>query len=269
MAVFSRTTIIEAVSLLDNQPHSNIDRLIIRFGLEESMSGSRQKYVKEKVNAVSSYLIEHPDFQGTNNSGLTFEVIEFLVRNIPDPDEDDSFETSQDRYFKLRNSLARDGYRVEGGKLRTILPENINLSKKESELELFLKNSDFKIARGHFEQAIDAHTRGAWAAANGQLRTFVESLFDEIAKRVVDDTPLPSSSHNRREALAKADPPFFMASLNEWEIGSKGGFVQGFWRRLHPDGSHPGLSDEEDSTFRLHLVVLVAHHFLKRFNERA
>jgi len=94
-------------------------------------------------------------------------------------------------------------------------------------------------------------------------------LFDEIAKRIVDDAPLPSSSHNRREALAKADPPFFMALLNEWEIGSKGGFVQGFWRRLHPDGSHPGLSDEEDSTFRLHLVVLVAHHFLKRFNERA
>jgi hypothetical protein len=261
MAVFSRTSIVEAVSLLDNQPHSNIDRLIIRFGLEKSISGSRQKYVEEKVNAVSSYLIEHPDFQGTNNSDLTFEVIEFLV--------DDSFETSQDRYFKLRNSLARDGYRVEDGKLRTILPENIDLSKKENELELFLKSSDFKIARGHFEQAIDAHTRGAWAAANGQLRTFVESLFDEIAKRVVDDTPLPSSSHNRREALAKADPPFFMASLNEWEIGSKGGFVQGFWRRLHPDGSHPGLSDEEDSTFRLHLVVLVAHHFLKRFNERA
>lgn len=269
MAVFSRTTVIEAVSLLDNQPHSNIDSLIIRFGLEDNISGSRQKYVKDKVNAVSSYLIKHQDLHGANNLDLTCEVIEFLVQDIPDLDKDDSFNASQDRYFKLRNSLARDGYRVKGGKLRTILPENIDLSKKESELEFFLKNSGFQIARGHFEQAIDAHTRGAWAAANSQLRTFVESLFDEIAKRVLDKISLPSSSHNLREALAKADPPFFMASLNEWEIGSKGGFVQGFWRRLHSDGSHPGLSDEEDSTFRLHLVVLVAHHFLKRFNERA
>jgi hypothetical protein len=269
MAVFSRTTIVEAVSLLDNQPHSSIDRLIIRFGLEESISGVRQAYVKEKVNAVSSYLIEHQGLQGVNNSDLTREVIEFLVQNIPDIDEDDCFEPSQDGYFKLRNSLARDGYRLNGGELRTILPEYIDLAKKENELELFLKRFDFTISRGHFEQAIAAHTRGAWAAANGQLRTFVESLFDEIAKRVIDENPLLSSSHNRREALAKAEPPFFSELLNEWEVGSKGGFVQGFWRRLHPGGSHPGLSDEEDSTFRLHLVVLVAHHFLKRFNERA
>ncbi len=126
MAVFSRTTVIEAVSLLDDRPHSNIDRLIIRFGLKENISGSRQKYVKEKVNAVSSYLIEHQDLQGANISDLTCEVIEFLVQDIPDLDEDDPFKASQDRYFKLRNSLARDGYRVKGGKLRTILPENID-----------------------------------------------------------------------------------------------------------------------------------------------
>jgi len=269
MAVFSRTTIIEAVSLMDDEPHSNIDRLIIRFGLEEIVAGRRQKYVKEKVNAVSLYLIENQDLQGTINSDLTREVIEFLVQDIPDLDEDYSFKASQDRYSKLRNSLARDGYRIKGGKLRTILHENIYLAKKESELELLLKTSDFTTTQGHFEQAIDAHTRGAWAAANSQLRTFVESLFDEIAKRVIDDISLLSSSHNRREALAKTEPPFFMESLNEWKIGSKGGFVQGFWSRLQSDGSHPGLSDEEDSTFRLHLVVLVAHHFLKRFNERA
>ena len=268
MGVFSRTTIIEAVSLLDDQPHSDIDRLIIRFGLKEGISGSRQKFVKDKVNAVSLYLIEHQGLQGAINSDLTREVIEFLVQDIPNLDEDYFFEASQDRYFKLRNSLARDGYRIKDGKLRTILPENIDLSKKESELELLLMSSGFTTARVHFEQAIDNHTRGAWAAANGQLRTFVESLFDEITKRVIDETLLPSGSHNRREALAKAEPPFFMESLNEWEIGSNGGFVQGFWRRLHPAGSHPGLSDEEDSTFRLHLVVLVAHHFLKRFIER-
>jgi len=266
MTILSRATIFEAVSLLDNKPHSNIDRLIIRFGLKESIASHRQTYVKEKVNAVSSYLIERQDIQGANNS-IAYQVIEFLVQDIPDIDEIYSYEHSQDRYFKLRNSLARDGYKIKGGKLRRILPETIDLANKESELELLLKSSNFPIARGHFEQAIDAHTRGAWAAANSQLRTFVESLFDDIAKDLIDETSLPSSTHNRREALAKIEPPFFMKSLNEWELGSKGGFVQGFWRRLCPEGPHPGLSDEEDSTFRLHLVVLVAHHFLKRYQD--
>lgn len=219
MTVFSRTTIIEAVSLLDNQPHSTIDRLIVRFGLEEGITGSRQNYVKEKVNAVSSYLIEHQNRPGANNLDLTFKVIEFLVQDIPDLDEDNSFETLQDQYDKFRNSLARDGYRVKGGKLRTILPENFELAKKECELELFLKNSNFRIARGHFEQAIDAHTRSDWAAANGQLRTFVESLFDEIANQVVYETPTPSSSHARREALAKAAPPFLWHRLMNGRLG--------------------------------------------------
>ena len=33
---------------------------------------------------------------------------------------------------------------------------------------------------------------------------------------------------------------------------------------LHTDGSHPGLSDEEHSTFRLHIVLVTAPTFLRR-----
>jgi hypothetical protein len=33
---------------------------------------------------------------------------------------------------------------------------------------------------------------------------------------------------------------------------------------LHTDGSHPGLSDEDHSTFRLHIVLVTARTFLRR-----
>ena len=36
------------------------------------------------------------------------------------------------------------------------------------------------------------------------------------------------------------------------------------YRRLHSAGAHPGLSDQDDSTFRLHLVLLVARMLLRR-----
>ena len=266
MAYFSRTTIVEAVALFDNARHSDIDRLLLRFGLEEDIP-DRNSYLRERANAIAAYLIEHPDEQGPNGSNLTFEIIEELAQDIPDPDE--YFWDSEDRYSKLRNSLSRDGYRVENGKLKSILPDAIDLPGKESELETLLNRFGFSTSRGHLDQAIAAHTRGEWASANAQLRSFIESLFDEIANQLIDQTQLPSTSHRRRELLATIDPPFFMTSLNEWQIGNNGGFVQGFWRRLHPQGSHPGLSDETDCTFRLHLVVLVGHHFLKRFEERA
>jgi integrase len=45
-----------------------------------------------------------------------------------------------------------------------------------------------------------------------------------------------------------------------------GGFVNGLAKRLHPQGSHPGLSDQEDSTFRLHTVLLTARLLLERFD---
>ncbi len=35
-----------------------------------------------------------------------------------------------------------------------------------------------------------------------------------------------------------------------------------------PQGAHPGLSDEEDSTFRLHLVLLTGRTLLKRLEAR-
>ena len=72
-----------------------------------------------------------------------------------------------------------------------------------------------------------------------------------------------SSSNERKIALAKAG--FFIQEYNEYLFNGTG-FVEGFWKRLHPEGSHPGLSEQSDSTFRLHLFILVIHYFLTRLN---
>jgi hypothetical protein len=53
--------------------------------------------------------------------------------------------------------------------------------------------------------------------------------------------------------------------LNEWDDNGLG-FINGLMKRLHPKGSHPGLPDEEDSTFRLHIVLLTARLLLTRFD---
>jgi hypothetical protein len=70
-------------------------------------------------------------------------------------------------------------------------------------------------------------------------------------------------SGQRRTWLAQRDPTFFNAGLNEWDFQG-GGFMESFFRRLHPQGAHPGLYDEDDSTFRLHLVLLVGRQLLRR-----
>jgi hypothetical protein len=261
---FSRITIIEAIGTLESLTHAELDRFLLKFGLE-GVAHQELGPKAARLNALIKYLIDNPDEKGPFEANLTFEIIEDVLGSI-----------SSNIYARpiaeplpeLVNSLKRDGYVItDEGKLNTMLPEGIQLVEKENELNSLLDEFGFTTAKGHLEQAISAHTRGDWASANAQLRSFMESLFDSIAEKLVSDkTTLPPPGYHRRELLAKMDPPFLRTDLNEWEIGDKGGFLQGLWRRLHPQGSHPGLSDEDDSTFRLHLVILTASYYLRRLS---
>ena len=266
MPQFSRITIIEAIGLLESLTHAKLDRFLLKYRLERI--AHRELGPKTaKLNAVIKYLIDNPDEKGPFGANLTFEIIEDVLGSIS---SNIYAPLVEKRLPKLLNSLKRDGYVItDGGGLKTMLPESIKLVEKENELNSLLDKFGFTTTKGHIDQAISAHTRGDWASANAQLRSFMESLFDSIADKLVGGkTTLPPPGHQRRELLAKLTPPFLIPALNEWKIGSKGGFLQGLWSRLNPQGSHPGLSDEEDNTFRLHLMMLTASYYLKRLDGR-
>jgi hypothetical protein len=259
MSQFSRNTFVELVDALTFSSHPQIEMFLIRFEMEEA--DNRSTLDPRKIGIIR-YLIDHPDKTGPFGAKLAIEIIEYLIETRC------RYQEPEEVFPRLVRSLKRNGYVIENGKLQTMLPEDLQIAETEDELTTLLGQFEFSTAKGHFTQAVSAHTRGEWAAANAQLRSFVESLFDSIAELLIDDkTQLPSTSHGRRELLTKLNPPFLLTDLNEWESNGKG-FVQGFWNRLHPKGSHPGLSDEEDSTLRLHLVIIIASHYLRRLNMR-
>lgn len=169
-----------------------------------------------------------------------------------------------DRSKDFVRALERDGYAIENQQLRRTLPPALNLPAADDEVHVLLNRHNLTTPKGHLDQAIDNHARGNWASANGQLRTFYQSLFDEIAL-LIDPQNAPQTSEARRQHLANLTPPFLSRDLNEWSDDGKN-FVNGLWKRLHPLGSHPGLSDNEDCTFRLHLVLLAARLFLRRLD---
>lgn len=252
---FSRNTIIEALKLFEGWHTAEFERYLLQFELENVAPpsiGSKPK----RINAVMSYFISNPSLVGPKGANIVLETIEFIFKSRQGANP-------AEYYPSLVHSLQLDGYAINSdGTLVSILPVSVPLAAKQTEVESQLLKFGFSIAEGHLKQANSAHTRGDWAAANSQMRTFVESLFDSFAEKLLP-APLPATSHLKREGLAKLNPPFIDPSLNEWDFSQHGGcgFVQGFWKRLHPDGSHPGLSDEDDCTFRLQLVYLVAHRF--------
>jgi hypothetical protein len=74
------------------------------------------------------------------------------------------------------------------------------------------------------------------------------------------------SSEGRRQRLATEG--ILRADLNEWGLEGKN-FTNGLMKRLHPEGAHPGLSNEKDSLFRLNVVLLTARLLLDRWEARS
>jgi hypothetical protein len=165
----------------------------------------------------------------------------------------------------LLRALDRDGFTVIDGVLRRALPASLKLSEAEDEISRLLTKHGFVVAKGHLDQAFAAHTEGRWASANSQVRSFFDALTDQIAERMDPSSAALPSGHGRRSKLAGLG--FLSRDLNEWDDNGNA-YINGLVKRLHPHGSHPGLSDQDDSTFRLHTVLLAARLFLVRFDER-
>lgn len=269
MAQFSRRTVLAATDLLENAGHARITRFALEYGLENHDVGNS---MRNRANSLAGYLIANPEELGEDGQNLTDAVIEALVndaiRNCFGYDGFD-YPRFQERYGDLNRALERDGFTVDTGQLRRALPQEMDLPRADDEVHALLAQLRCDVALGHLNQAIAAHARGDWAAANAQLRAFAEALFDDLAQILSArlGIAVPPPGYQSRIWLAQMNPPFFLPALNEW-TGQGTGFLEGFFRRLHPQGAHPGLSDEEDSTFRLHIVLITARSLLKRLEDR-
>lgn len=265
MPQFSRKTIIAAVATMEGWGHSDIDRFGIEHGLEDTgaLAGSSSR---DRTNTFMRFLLKHPMWP-VEEGGLLSEVTvrDLIRRAAARAPEMEQFE----EYFPdLARALKRDGFDIVHSELRLALPESLDLPATDDEVHRLLEEFGFTVPLGHLDQAIKNHSEGQWAAANGQLRPYIESLFDEIAAKLAGPgVALPPAGNQRRIWLAGLTPPFLDPGLNEWD-GQGKGFIEGFYRRLHPTGSHPGLSDEEDCTFRLHLVLLVSRLLLRRLRSQ-
>ena len=255
---FSELTLIEAVNLYRHLTQAQFEQQMLYFSLSSEILPRAELSVENKANALTSFVIGNPSHQTAEGKRLDDEIVE---RTVVVP--------SQYSRSALDRALARDGFALmKDGSLMASLPEVADLPMANDELNALLDEMNMPVAKGHLDQAIKSHADARWAAANSQLRSFLEDLFNEVSIRL--DTIKGSdslNSENRRTRLAKIDPPFLLESLGEWSNDGKN-FVNGIFKRLHPEGSHPGLSDDEDCTFRLHMALIIGRHYLRRAKNR-
>lgn len=198
------------------------------------------------------------------------EIVKFVIlkyynkhpeagtKDILDNKINDIHEDFPDFVHHLKN----DGFVIRNKDLSRVVPKQIESAEIQDELDAYLSKYELIITKGHLDQATDNVRSNNWAAANGQMRTFFESLLINIVKKIDPNSTITSGS-SAIDFLAQRE--FFKRSLNEIdENNTPYGFIKGMWKILHTEGAHPGLSHEGDCIFRYHLLIVTATYYLKR-----
>jgi hypothetical protein len=151
-------------------------------------------------------------------------------------------------------------------RLRRILPNEVpevDLYEANDEITTLLEKHGMNVPREHLKQAIECFDAENWASANAQLRSFFEGYLNEIAVKLGCEAS--KTGKQKRDFLGENG--FLSSDLNEWNDNkSKQQYIQGLMNRMHPDGSHPGLSDKDDCVFRLQITLITARLLLRRFD---
>ena len=283
MSNFNRMTIVAAAEVVSGfSSHSDMEILEVQWGINgryggasksARVAGMARMAIEEEVEVITEAgqvslaraLIEHaikapPAVKHENYwkkfiAGLRFdgfEVVETQTEFEPDiPWGSSRTETSVELVRMLPSDIPETDFR-----------------EAEDEITQLLERHGFNTSKVHLKQAMSAFGRGEWSSANGELRNFYESYLNEIAERL--GYLGAGDSKNKRDFLGTLQPPFLLADYNEWNSNNqKQQFVQGLMSRMHPHGGHPGLSEEEDATFRLQINLITARLFLRRFSQRS
>jgi hypothetical protein len=278
---FNRMTIVAAAEVIsDFKSHSDMEVLEVQWGVTDYCGGSSKP---ARVSSWATTAIKFSLQVMTEHGMLPLEraIVETAIRAPGNQHKSDAWKKliaglRFDGFELVEVEIESDGASSLFGRKKTamtlarMLPADVpelDFREAESEVETLLDRSGFVTAKGHLGMALAAFQRGEWASANGQLRNFYESYLNEIAVGLGysgnDD------SKAKRDYLGNLSPPFLLSDYNEWNINNqKPQYVQGLMSRMHPHGGHPGLSEEEDATFRLQVTLVTARLFLRRFNQR-
>ena len=277
MTEFNNMTIVAAVEVIaEFRSHGDMSVLEVQWGFVGNSSSKSARVASWAHRATAMDALQVMTENGLVHLGRA--IVETAIK-APESVRD------TDAWKKFVAGLRFDGFEVveiptaprnsweilrNTVVLKRMLPADIpelDFREAEDEVTTLLVQSGFTVAKGHLEQSISAFQRGEWSLANSGLRNFYESYLNEIAVHFGCESHQDGKA--KRDFLGRLQPPFLSTEYNEWnENNQKPQYVQGLMSRMHPHGGHPGLSEEEDATFRLQITLVTARLFLRRYRQR-
>jgi len=232
--------------LTDGYTDSRLEALFYKYDLIEIYRRLGIASKRKKVMEVFLYL-----------SGGEEDKLPILADIVTESLKDLYWKEFLEKNPELARSLARDGFTLNiEGELIPIISPTAEPKKEEGLVETLLEKYGFNVAKKHLEQAYDNYLDGHWEASNGCLRSFLQDVFDQIALMLwPEDAAKKGAGGDRRKLLQEKG---FIKKDTEADL------VRSFFKFAHGEGSHPGLSDENDCRLRRYMAVALASYYLNK-----
>ena len=231
---------------------TQIKHLLFKHGLDERYSGPN---IKSRLGNVL-HPLAHEDADEAELDyvrDLCDEVVGDLMGRGIWPDH-----SEQDRriYESFQEALRVDGADLVEGRIVSFLSPSIEPDREQGVLEFRLKQYGFGVASNHLDNALDLASNSKWEPANGEIRSFLESVCEAIAAMIYSDSGEAPVRGEARKFLVE------QGLLNEKESA----LLYSLFQILHGEGGHAGTSSSDDCHRRRLMAVSLANYYLERLD---
>jgi hypothetical protein len=177
---FTRRTIIAAIVMLERLTQAQFTRFLYELGPDfPRWVGGETVSLTKRLNTFIGIYDQGPDRLVDGGETLADILVAKAISLLPAEREAPWAEPMEPRDDEqtLRQRLATDGFVVTAGQLRRALPGNLQLPAAQDEISRLIERHKLSVPKGHLDQALDAHARGSWAAANSQNTQFSRRSF--------------------------------------------------------------------------------------------
>ncbi len=145
---------------------------------------------------------------------------------------------------ELERALDQDGLLLAGDELKEVRPQDEPADRLATHIAaLFGRRPELAVAQRHYGQANSAFDRREWEAANAQLRSACEAVFDALAH-----------ANGCRKDKRGGEARKWLQEKGHLEK-DEAELIQKFMVFAGRAGSHPGLSGAADSQLRRHMAT--------------
>jgi hypothetical protein len=244
----------------------DLNILFMSAGLGQFVPGPAYSKSSLVSAAITPALQAANDGDESAKDGLN-EFVRLIAERVG-PKTPEEEVTPGSAFWKLREAARADGFDLRaafsdgdrpqqtGIRLLPLDEPRMPLSEEITALEADFARLGMTVAITHYRQAVRTFVNEDFEAANGQLRSMLESVIIHFAI---------AKGFSQAKQGAGGDAIAYLRHSDYLPEREGGDFIRGLWWIVQTNGPHPGTTTAGEVHFRMLTMTGAARYFIDRF----